>query len=131
DMSVKGGMKVAGDLEAFGDFSVDGTLAFQDAVLTGDGTFTFDPIAGETGPTFKIFGDWSTRASNTIYTARSDGIVMAYRTGAGLVRTFTPSDTLRGNMDGKGTITMPVKSGDSWDVSNGSAVFWLPFGDNT
>ena len=130
-----GDVSWTGDHKFGGDVSVDGTT-----VLTGvflDGTVTFNPVAGENGPTFKIFGDWSTRANNTTYTARTDGFVSADNPdGNNNVRGFTPSGTIRqSDYNGNGTkyvsILMPVKGGDTWDVSGASNVYWLPLGDNT
>ena len=126
---------ISGNVGLDGDLSIDGTLAFQDAVLTGDSTFTFDPIAGETGPIFKIFGDWSSRSNNTTYTARTDGFVTAIGTAASQLNGYTPSGTVRcqvtPGVGENGTITMPVKGGNTWDVSGAATVYWLPLGDNT
>lgn len=143
DLSIAGTLKVTGDVSVPGDvkiatdLSVDGTTALQDTVITGDSTFTFDPIAGETGPTFKVLGDWSSRSNNTTYTARTDGFVVARReTGATTVKGYTPSGTLvsvgtpgQNNFDI--AITFPVKGGNTWDVSGAESVLWIPLGDNT
>ena len=146
DMAVDGTANLTGDVACAADFSIDGTLTFQDAILTGDSTFTFDPIAGETGPIFKIFGDWSSRSNNTNYQARTDGFVVAYANvfGSGtagrmegLTDSGTPPTTVvaRANADGgtndEATITFPVKGDDYWKVTGGDTIRWLPFGDNT
>ena len=135
DVSILGNLSCNSDCDIAGDFSVDGTLVMQDAVLTGDSTFTFDPIAGETGPTFKILGDWSARSNNTTYTSRTDGMVIT-QDGVGATTTLaTPSGTTRAQVTrqagGYASGTMLVKKGNTWDVSGAGAVFWLPFGDNT
>jgi hypothetical protein len=141
------------DVAATGDVSIDGTLAMQNTVLTGDSTFTFDAIAGETGPTFAIFGDWSARAMDTTYAAaRTDGIVVAYAemldvSFAGM-RIQSPYGTdrqyVRATMADPTTtafqysLTCPVKKGDTWALRsqdstshNASLVYWIPIGDNT
>jgi len=140
DVAVTGDMSIAGKLIVGGDFSIDGTAVLSNTVISGDVTVTFDPLAGETGPTVKIFGDWSSRASNTTYTARTDGFVSAYYDGAGdiVLRVSTPSGTTiswaatAGLSDKKVAVSTPVKGGDTWDVSGAAtAVLWLPYGDNT
>ncbi len=136
-----GGDISVGGVAAFqSDVSIDGTVAFQDAVLTGDSTFTFDAIAGETGPTIKMFGDWSSRSQDTTYTARTDGFAVGY--GIALnIKGQTPAGTER-IVDGlrqgtkKGSITMPVRGGDTWAIvadptTTAISVLWLPIGDNT
>lgn len=136
-------VSVSGSLDVAGDVSVDGTTAVQDLVITGDSTVTFDAIAGETGPIFKIFGDWSTRASDTTYTARTDGIVTAYvvDNASFLVRGHTPYGTVVSYIEQpanlEAPVTFPVKAGDTWAVKvdpttwTSASVKWLPFGDNT
>ena len=139
DMAVDGTSNLTGHVACGADFSVDGTAVFQDTVVTGDSTFTFDPIAGETGPIFKILGDWSTRANNTTYTARTDGIALGIKTGGGdaILKIATPSGTLRQHANTQGqtskavSVLTPVKAGATWDVSSGDVVYWLPIGDNT
>jgi hypothetical protein len=141
DCSVDSTFTVGGDAAFVSDVSIDGTLAMQNVVLTGDSTFTFDPIAGETGPTFNHLGDWSARANNTTYTARTDGEVYAIKTGstsAQKIEGDTPSGTLKQvatNLSAAGvgslSINFKVKKGDTWDVSGASTVYWLPYGDNT
>ena len=152
DVTVTGTLSCASDAGIAGDFSVDGTTVLSDTVLSGDVTFTFDPIAGETGPTAKIFGDWSTRAIDTTYSAaRTDGFVVCYVVvddpTAMTIQGQTPAGTIvvsqRSAMDNTGTslvlsVTFPVKNGDTWAVRgidtttyNSSSVLWIPFFDNT
>ncbi len=136
-------VSVSGSLDIAVDFSVDGTSALQDTVLTGDSTLTFDAIAGETGPTVKMFGDWSTKAQDVTYTARTDGMVHYYTTSTTTqkVQGQTPAGTVRieqrtqsDNLTLGGSFG--VKGGDTWAVTMDATtktvtVQWLPFGDNT
>lgn len=151
DASFDGTVDFAADVAFVADVSIDGTLVMQDAVLSGDSTFTFDAIAGETGPTFNHLGDWSektkdgTSGHDTTYTARTDGVFVAYgsKTATALVIRFqTPAGTDRHvHTSGSGLAVSgmcPVKNGDTWalksDVtawSAGGKVYWIPFGDNT
>jgi len=127
------------DVYIEGDVSIDGTTMLQNTVLTGDVTFTFDPIAGETGPIFKILGDWSSRSQDTTYTARTDGLVTA-NTGQGKIYAQTPAGTTRmGGFKDSGNnavAMMLVKATNTWamvaDPTTATVtVYWLPFGDNT
>jgi hypothetical protein len=143
DMSIDSTLSVGGDAAFVSDVSIDGTLAMQDAVVTGDSTFTFDAQAGETGPIFKILGDWSTRASDTTYTARTDGLVTAWivDNAAFIVKGQTPYGTIVSHIEQpanlEAPVTFPVKAGDTWAVTaepttwTSASVKWLPFGDNT
>lgn len=140
DTSFDGTADFGDDVAFVADVSVDGTTALQNMVLTGDSTFTFDPIAGETGPTFNILGDWSTRAQDTTYTARTDGIVVACSSANGAqYRGQTPAGTAvvggYANTTPSG-FSFPVKNGDTWAVAVDTttltvAVRWIPLGDNT
>ncbi len=143
DLSMTGTLKVATDLEVGADFSVDGTTALQDTVLTGDSTLTFDAIAGETGPTVKMLGDWSVRAIDVTYTARTDGIVCAWakygdtRSTEGQTPAGTARASSRHATGNTSTLTFPVKGGNTWAIVGeittyaSNTVLWLPFGDNT
>ncbi len=143
DIAIDGTSNFTGDAKFAADVSIDGTTVLQDTVITGDSTFTFDPIAGETGPTFKILGDWSSRGQDTTYTARTDGFVAGEIIASGkTISLETPVGTVRyrhyqasgGNVPAQ--ITGLVKKGDTWairvDTTTATAsVLWLPFGDNT
>ena len=140
EFSVDGTADFGADVAFVADVSIDGTLAIQDTVLTGDSTFTFDPIAGETGPIFKILGDWSSRAQDTTYTARTDGFVSAYDTNSAvevIIQTPAGTERVRSQTDLKDPgASCVVKGGDTWaavaDPTNSTiTVFWIPFGDNT
>lgn len=141
DVSIDASLSVGGNVNFVSDVSIDGTLVMQDAVLTGDSTFTFDAIAGETGPTFKIFGDWSSRVNNTEYIARTDGLVTAFKNTGGAAADIiglTPAATqrVREKFSAPGStdvvhIVFPVKNGNTWKVTGATTVYWLPIGDNT
>ena len=120
------------------DLTVDGTAVFTGVFL--DGTTTFNAVAGESGPTMKIFGDWSSRNTATAYLARTDGLVHAIS----IVNTSmeldsdenNPPTTMRGYQSAIGalkqtSITCAVKGGHYWEVSGADVVYFLPFGDNT
>ncbi|MBI1309442.1 MAG: hypothetical protein GC129_06335 [Proteobacteria bacterium] len=76
------------------------------------------------------FGAWETRAPNTVYRAATDGIAMAWCQGAvyaylyGYTDASNPPTTMRGATfhyaasGGYGTMTMPVRAGDYWKISN-------------
>ena len=138
----------ASDVEIAGDISIDGTSVLQNTVITGDSTFTFDPIAGETGPTFNILGDWSARAKDTVYQARTDGMIHVTSTSIDqrpyytvYTDAATPPTENRArarNTDGNSVISanVLVKKGDYWKVTDSGTfgnltVLWIPFGDNT
>jgi len=143
DVSIDVSFSVGGNANVVGDVSIDGTLAMQDAVLTGDSTFTFDAIAGETGPTFKVFGDWSTKAIDTTYTARTDGCAVGFitQTAARTIHAETPAGTARvynyAPANTRCGVTIFVKNGNTWCIRgdtttySASGVYWLPLGDNT
>ena len=151
DVSIDVSLSVGGNADIAGDISVDGTSVLQDTIISGDVTFTFDPIAGETGPIFKIFGDLSLRSPDVTYTARTDGIVFGYLVVSDptimSIRAETPYGTIvtfhRSQMDITTiahvlNMTFPVKAGNTWawrgiDTTSydGDVVYFLPFGDNT
>jgi len=93
--------------------------------------------------TMKVFGDWESKSTGTIYQASTDGFVVGYFTGT------SGSSTLTGYTDANSSpVTLvvydfpetddrpcsfifPVRKGDYWVVraSNGTAVVrWLPLG---
>lgn len=84
------------------------------------------------------FGNWETKSFNIIYQASTDGIVLAYSTGANGIVGYTsnnpdPTTSPRiANAGGTGEhagVTMPVKKGDYWKVSCGNNcmdVYWIP-----
>jgi len=148
DITIKGKLVIDSsadfsDVFVEGDISIDGTTMIQNTVLTGDSTFTFDAIAGETGPTFNHLGDWSSRSQDTTYTARTDGWVSTYGNANGAFGGVieTPAGTTRvmdynGHAGDRFNITCFVKKGNTWAVkldatTNACTVWWLPFGDNT
>lgn len=145
EVSIDASVSVGGDVAFVSDVSIDGTLAVQDMVLTGDSTFTFDPIAGETGPTFKMLGDWSSKSANTQYLARTDGFVCVYKADNGSIRGKTdaanPPLTVRTAAQRAGSagvdyagLSFPVEGGAYWEVScsaGAADVYWIPLGDNT
>lgn len=144
DIAVDGTSNFTGDVAFAADVSIDGTTALQNTVIEGDSTFTFAAIAGETGPIFKVFGDWSTRAVNTEYQARTDGFV-AVRSSAQspnfqiLTDGASPATAVIAKVrddDGNtyDSMPVPVKAADYWCVSSTGGtlvVRWLPIGDNT
>lgn len=146
-LDVDASAAIGGNTSLAADLSVDGTTALQNTVITGDVTFTFDPIAGETGPTIKMFGDWSQKAVDVTYTARTDGMVLVTAevtnvVGGRTMRGETPAGTNRVDvsipLDGRDHLVFPVKGGDTWaiafDATGGildRGVYWLPYGDNT
>ena len=85
-----------------------------------------------------MLGTWSSAANNTSYLAATDGFVCAWsNTGNGTVKGFTnssnpPTTQRTGNFGDAGAynhgITMPVKKGDYWKVTEASTVYWLPLG---
>lgn len=86
-----------------------------------------------------LFGTWSSKATDTSYLAATDGLVCAYsQTGTALLYGYTDSsnppttqrleDDPAGISGGGRCITMPVKKGDYWKVTNAAAVYWLPIG---
>jgi cytoskeletal protein CcmA (bactofilin family) len=146
DFSLTGGMAVdgtsnlTGDVAVGGDFSADGTTVLQNTIIEGDVTFTFSGIAGETGPIFKVFGDWSTRAKTTIFQARTDGYVTTTNAGGNTIQLKTDSNanpttirTSSPNIATAGLQACPVKGGDYWCISTlgNPTVYWMPIGDNT
>lgn len=85
------------------------------------------------------FGSWLSRTTDTVYQAATDGWVCAYNTGYndGALEGFTdgsdPPTTKRvGDRGGQAadtylaSISMPVRSGDYWKVTNADTVWWLP-----
>jgi len=90
------------------------------------------------------FGVWNDRdkdgladtcSKDQIYTAQTDGFVIAYTVGQNEpIQGYTPASTLRQHdcswMQIPGaTIFMPVRSGDTWRVIWATEVFWLPLGN--
>lgn len=85
------------------------------------------------------FGSWASKLNNTVYLAATDGFVVACSTtpgygAAGYTDSSTPPTTQRigsylaGDSAVPSGITMPVKKGDYWKVTNCSTVYWLPLG---
>lgn len=85
-------------------------------------------------------GSWETKANDTTYTASTDGFVVAYGIGShagGQIYGYTPSTTLRQQQGGGYTdfglsFVMPVRAGDTWKVTQSSAVssvtvYWISF----
>jgi len=86
-----------------------------------------------TTPMFN-FGLWVAKSSDTIYYAESPGFVCAY--GAtdsnniyGLTDSSNPPTTYRLkdliDIIHCGDITMPVRKGDYWKVTNAILVYWI------
>jgi hypothetical protein len=83
------------------------------------------------------FGAWASKTNATSYLASTDGIVTAITTTGGYLTGKTdgsnPPSTIRsGGVSYATSITMPVKKGDYYNVtdsSGGATVWWLPHGN--
>jgi len=82
----------------------------------------------------KSLGAWdaSTYTQGNVYTATTDGFVVAYDESAGgaEIAGYTPTDTMRcheySSAGGHCSFTMPVKSGDTWRVTTADHISWIP-----
>lgn len=90
---------------------------------------------GETG-----FGAWSTTdidavalATDTVYLAATDGFAcmnVSLSQSVGYTDSSNPPTTARAHAAVGGSadsaITMPVRKGDYWKITNGSGIYWIP-----
>lgn len=80
-------------------------------------------------------GAWANKTKDTVYQATSDGFVLADGGTdvniSGLTDGSNPPTTERahaysGNVMGTQGLTMPVRKGDYWKVTNADHVYWIP-----
>ena len=84
-----------------------------------------------------MFGVWESKSNDTVYQATTDGFVCAWSSAStSYVTGFTDSNNpptvarvanSSGDYDRSG-ITMPVRKGDYWKVTDAQSVYWIPLG---
>jgi hypothetical protein len=119
-----------------GNYALDVNGNVNATAYYGDGSHL-------TGVTPVGFGAWASKSANTVYQAATDGFVVATAGMYGDSDVFgytdssNPPTTLRAAFNvaatvGYGSITMPVKKNDYWEITyNGSSptIYWLPLGN--
>jgi hypothetical protein len=82
---------------------------------------------------FTAFGSWQSGppfVSGSTYTATNHGFVVAFVTSQNPIVGETPAGTVRVRnehyLPGESGITMPVRSGDTWKVTNADTIYWIP-----
>ncbi len=113
---------------------------YQNLCVSGNlGIGVMTPAAAlDVRGTVRLFGLWQALTANTVYRATTDGFIVSYATGAGIIEVysdgFNPPGTLRFQAgSGSGVSAMvPVRKGDYWKVQCMGivpVVQWLPLGN--
>jgi len=88
----------------------------------------------EVNGTVKMFGNWNGGfIQGNSYLAPTDGFVLAYGNAGntiGLTDSSNPPTTIRvfSASSTYSSITLPVRKGDYWKVSNATTIYWLGVG---